>query len=39
MDYQSELKKMLTEIQNEQVLRYIWIIVKDIVEELNGGTT
>lgn len=37
MDYRTEINKMLTEIQNPQVLRYIWIIVKGIVLEIEGG--
>lgn len=33
MDYENEIIKLLKKIKNEQILRYIYIIVKDIVNE------
>lgn len=33
MNYENEIIKLLKKIKNEQILRYIYIIVKDIVNE------
>lgn len=33
MNYENEIIEMLKKIKTEQILRYIYIIVKDIVNE------
>lgn len=33
MNYENEIIEMLKKIKTEQILRYIYIIVKDIVDE------
>jgi len=35
MDYRKEIYRMIDEIAYEKVLRYIWIIVRDIVKEIQ----
>lgn len=35
MDYHEETKKMLDKIETEDALRYIFIIVSDILKELG----
>lgn len=35
MDYRKEITGMLSKIQSEKVLRYIWIIVSDIYKDLR----
>lgn len=36
MDYKKAIVEMLEQIGDEQALRYIYIIVSDIVKELNN---
>lgn len=35
MDYRKEITGMLSKIQSEKVLRYIWILVSDIYKDLR----
>lgn len=35
MDYRKEIEKMLSKIQSEQILRYIYLIIADIYNELR----
>lgn len=35
MDYRKEITGMLSKIQSEKVLRYIWIFVSDIYKDLR----
>lgn len=35
MDYRKEITGMLSKIQSEKILRYIWIIVSDIYKDLR----
>lgn len=35
MNYENEIIKLLKKIKKEQILRYIYIIVKDIVDEIK----
>ena len=37
MDYRKEIEKMLSVIQSEKILRYIWILVSDIYKDLGGN--
>lgn len=37
MDYRKEIEKMLSVIQSEKILRYIWIFVSDIYKDLGGN--
>lgn len=36
MWYQQEIARMIEKIEAEQVLRYLWIIVRDIYKEVIG---
>lgn len=36
MDYKKEIVEMLEQIKDEQALRYIYIVVSDILKELNN---
>lgn len=38
MNYREKIAEMLSKIQSEKVLRYIWIFVSDICEELGIKT-
>lgn len=35
MDYRKEITGMLSKIQSEKILRYIWIFVSDIYKDLR----
>lgn len=35
MDYKKEIIKMLGEIENQKILRYIYIIIADIYNDLR----
>ena len=35
MDYREEITQMLNKIRSEKVLKYIWIIVSDIVKDIK----
>lgn len=35
MDYRREIAEMLNEIQSEKILRYIYIIIADIYNDLR----
>ncbi|WP_274603374.1 hypothetical protein [Blautia glucerasea] len=34
MDYRKEIIELLNKIQSRRVLRYIWIIVSDVYQEI-----
>ena len=38
MDYREKIAEMLSKIQSEKILRYIWIIVSDIYKDHGGET-
>lgn len=35
MDYRKEIEKMINSIQSERILRYIYIIIADIYNDLR----
>lgn len=35
MNYENEIIKLLKKIKTEQILRYIYIFIKDIVDEIK----
>lgn len=36
MDYKEEITKMVEKIEDEEILNYISIIIRDIIEEKGG---